>query len=191
MKTTPKKLLQRAAKFFQNRDFSNALKLYSLVYKDYPDNLDAKVGVLLCSLPKEMQDDVIQLYDFYNIAKTFDESNSYEALESLVESLESGLTRSSDGSVISFDELVESEEGITYSDFKKVLEESDDFKEVFQNIFFSTKVIITQKNDFFEFINTLIEHEYIEMALSYIDNASTVFPSDEKIRELLKKIKEH
>lgn len=184
-------MLRRAAKFFQDRDFINALKIYSLIYKDYPENLEAKAGILLCSLPSQIEEDVIQLYDFYNIAKTFDEANSYEALEALIESLESGLTRSSDGSVISFDDLVESEEGISYSDFKKVLEESDDFKEVFQNVFFSTKVIITQKNDFFDFINTLIEHEYIEMALSYIDNASTVFPADEKIRELLKKIKEH
>lgn len=186
-----KNTLLKAAKFFQNRDFSNALKLYSIVYRDQPDNIDAKAGILLSSLPVEMQDDVLQLYDFYNIAKTFDAANSYEALESLVESLESGVTRASDGSIISFDEMVETEEGITYSDFKKLLEESDDFKEVFQNVFFSTKVIITQKKDFFEFINTLIEHEYIEMALSYIDNASSVFPADEQIRELLKKIKDH
>jgi len=186
-----KNTLLKAAKFFQNRDFSNALKLYSIVYRDQPDNIDAKAGILLSSLPVEMQDDVLQLYDFYNIAKTFDAENSYEALESLVESLESGVTRASDGSIINFDEMVETEEGITYSDFKKLLEESDDFKEVFQNVFFSTKVIITQKKDFFEFINTLIEHEYIEMALSYIDNASSVFPADEQIRELLKKIKDH
>ena len=186
-----KNTLLKAAKFFQNRDFTNALKLYSIVYRDQPDNIDAKAGILLSSLPREMQDDVLQLYDFYNIAKTFDAENSYEALESLVESLESGVTRASDGSIISFDEMVETEEGITYSDFKKLLEESDDFKEVFQNVFFSTKVIITQKKDFFEFINTLIEHEYIEMALSYIDNASSVFPADEQIRELLKKIKDH
>jgi len=191
MKTNYKSMLQKAAKFFQKRDYTNALKLYSLVYKDHPDNVDAKTGILLSSLPVELQEDVQQLYDFYNIAKTFDAENSYEALEALVESLESGMTRSSDGSVISFDEMVESEEGITYSDFKRLLEESDDFKEVFQNVFFSTKVIITQKKDFFEFINTLIEHEYIEMALSYIDNASSVFPADEQIRELLKKIKDH
>lgn len=184
-------MLLQAAKLFQKRDYTNALKIYSLVYKDNPDNIDAKAGILLSSLSDEFQEDIQQLYDFYNIAKTFDAENSYEALESLVESLESGVTRASDGSIISFDEMVETEEGITYSDFKRLLEESDDFKEVFQNVFFSTKVIITQKKDFFEFINTLIEHEYIDMALSYIDNASSVFPADEKIRELLKKIKDH
>jgi hypothetical protein len=191
MNTNYKSMLQQAAKLFQKHDYTNALKLYSLVYKDNPGNVDAKAGILLSSLPEDMQEDVQQLYDFYNIAKTFDAENSYEALESLVESLESGVTRASDGSIISFDEMVETEEGITYSDFKRLLEESDDFKEVFQNVFFSTKVIITQKKDFFEFINTLIEHEYIEMALSYIDNASSVFPADEQIRELLKKIKDH
>jgi len=186
-----KKMLQKAAELFQKKDFINALKFYSIVYHDEPENTDAKVGVLLASMQTENVDDVIQLYDFYNIAKTFDPDHSYEALESLVEALESGMMRNSEGSVFTFEEMIETEEGITYSDFKKLLEESDDFKEVFQNVFFSTKVIITQKNDFFEFINTLIEHEYIDMALSYIDNASSVFPADEKIRELLKKIKEH
>ena len=186
-----KNIINEAVRLFQNRDFTNALKLYSLAYRENPENVDAKVGVLLCSIAPEMQDDVVQLYDFYNIAKTFDAENSYDALESLVESLESGVTRNSTGSIIEIESMIESEDGITYNDFKKLLEESENFSEVFQNIFFSTKVIITQKSDFFEFINTLIEHEYIDMALNYIDSATTAFPADEEIRKLLEKIKEH
>jgi len=186
-----KKLLKIAKNYLQKKDFINALKFFSIIYKEDSENIDVKAGVLLSSLSKELQDEILPLNEFYNIAKTFDPKNSYEILESLVESLESGAANMQETSEISLENAIEHENGITFADFKKLYLKNENPKTVLENIFFSTKVIITQKKDFFEFINILIKNDYIDMALNYIDSASTVFPADEKIRELLKKIKAH
>lgn len=191
MNNKNKKLLNTANKCLKEKDFANALKFFSILYKENPKNLDAKVGVLLCSVSKELYDEVLPLFDFYNIAKDVDNKNSYTILESLVESLEIGLVKNISQTNEEFEKALENEDGILFDDFKKLYQKNENPKKLLENIFFSTKVIITQKKDFFEFINILIKNDYIDMALNYLDSASAVFPADEKIRELLKKIKAH
>ena len=50
------------------------------------------------------------------------------------------------------------------------------------------KVIITEKADFIDFLENLIDHCYADMALSYLENALSVYPSDVLLRKLLKKL---
>jgi hypothetical protein len=83
---------------------------------------------------------------------------------------------------------IELEDGILYKDFKALIDEGESFKETFENIMFSTRVIITQKEDFVDFLENLIEHGFAEMALSYLENALSVYPSDILLRKLLRKL---
>ena len=53
---------------------------------------------------------------------------------------------------------------------------------------FSTRVIITKKEDFIDFLDNLIEFGFAEMALTYLENALSVYPSDKLLRKLLKKL---
>jgi len=69
-----------------------------------------------------------------------------------------------------------------------VLDEGADFKETFENIMFSTKVIITEKEDFIDFLDKLIEHNFTEMALTYLENALAIYPTDILLMKLLKKL---
>jgi hypothetical protein len=85
-------------------------------------------------------------------------------------------------------ERLEFEDGILYSDFKKLLDEGADFKETFENIMFSTKVLITQKEDFIDFLEKLIENGFSEMALAYLENALSLYPTDKVLAKLLKKL---
>jgi hypothetical protein len=68
------------------------------------------------------------------------------------------------------------------------VDSGESFRETFENIMFSTKVIITQKEDFIDFLDNLIDHDFAEMALSYLENALSVYPSDKLLRKLLKKL---
>ena len=83
---------------------------------------------------------------------------------------------------------LEFEDGILYSDFKKIVVDGADFRETFENIMFSTRVIITQKDDFVDFLDRLIENDFAEMALTYLENALSIYPSDKLLRKLLKKL---
>lgn len=85
-------------------------------------------------------------------------------------------------------ERIELENGILYQDFRKLLDSGENFKDTFENIMFSTKVIITEKEDFIDFLDNLIEHDYTEMALTYLENALGAYPTDEPLRKLLKKL---
>jgi hypothetical protein len=85
-------------------------------------------------------------------------------------------------------ERLELEDGILYSDFKALLDDGAEFKETFENIMFSTRVIITKKDDFIDFLERLIENDFAEMALTYLENALSVYPSDKLLRKLLKKL---
>ena len=77
-------------------------------------------------------------------------------------------------------------DGITYDDFLTLVKEKGNFKEVFENIMFSTKVVITSKEDLIDFIIKLSENGFRDMALSYLDDMSNIFPQDQEILELYK-----
>ena len=70
----------------------------------------------------------------------------------------------------------------------QLLTEGDDFKTTFENIMFSTKVIITKKEDFLDFLDKLIEHNFVDMALNYLENALSIYPDDALLSKLLKKL---
>ena len=53
---------------------------------------------------------------------------------------------------------------------------------------FSTRGIITQKDDFVDFLDRLIEHDCAEMALTYLENALSVYPSERLLHKLLNKL---
>ncbi len=83
---------------------------------------------------------------------------------------------------------IELEDGILYQDFKDIVNSGESFKDTFENIMFSTRVIITKKEDFIDFLDNLIEYGYTDMALTYLENALGSFPADESLRKLLQKL---
>ena len=52
---------------------------------------------------------------------------------------------------------------------------------------FSTKVIISKKEDFIDFLDKLIEHGFIDISFKYLENAVSIFPNEIKFHNLLKK----
>lgn len=59
------------------------------------------------------------------------------------------------------------ENGIKYEDFIALIQSRGSFKEVFEDIMFSTKVIISRKEDFVDFLAKLIENGFVEVSLNY------------------------
>jgi tetratricopeptide (TPR) repeat protein len=178
---------KRAIESFEKKDFFTAKTLYALAFNEDEEDFDVKAGLILCSLADEYTDEISSLFEFYSIANVLDQKNAYENLLNIVDAIEQG-EAIDDIYNFNIEHQLANDEGISYEEFLLLVDESGDFKSVFNNVFFSTKVVITQKNDFFDFVNRLIENDYIDMALSYIENANNVFPSDDRLRELLDKI---
>ncbi|MCD8477191.1 MAG: hypothetical protein LRY68_04160 [Sulfurospirillum sp.] len=83
---------------------------------------------------------------------------------------------------------INAENGIKYEDFLTLIESRGSFKEAFEDIMFSTKVIISKKEDFVDFLSKLIENGFREMSLNYLESAVTLFPNDEQLLSLIKKV---
>ncbi len=183
-----KKYLSSAERNFSAKDYEKALFYYSLALQEDSQNSDAKVGIRLCDLAYEMEGEAQALYDYYMIAKGEKDSNASENLKTIIESIDSVMSATSELISRPMFEAMDYDSSILYEDFIAVVHDRGDFKRAFEDIMFSTKVIISNTRDFIEFVENLVSYGFSDMALNYLESASAVFPSSEKIRELFDKI---
>ena len=189
MKTVNKyKTLALANEEFSNADYEKALRNYALVLKDYPETKAAYNGAILAEMAMSGEAGAIALFDYYDVLR---QENAEEADVIIAEILES-----MDGSIEELGELLAKpmreqlvyEDGILYEDFRAIVDQEENFKEVFENIMFSTRVIITEKEDFVDFLDRLIENGFKEMALSYLESALSIYQNDQQLRTLLRRL---
>ncbi len=185
-KYSKKMLLKKANKAFLNGEYKKAIFYFSLVLKQEPQNKEAKIGVLLSDIALEGNDDALSLYDYYLLLKEEKNERAEKIIEDLIETTDNNIEMITN---IFNDNLIELEEGISYEDFKTLIKSRGSFKRAFEDIMFSTKVIISDKRDFFDFLEALIDNGFDKMALTYLEDASMLYPSDSKIFELFEKIK--
>lgn len=176
-------LLQRAEGEFLNGDFNSALRDYGLLLKDYPLLDEAKVGVYLSDLGIDSSEEAQALFDYYHAIKD-EKENAVEIIDSLIRSLDNSKDALQQLLVDPIQEQLEYSDGIRYSDFLELVESRGSFKKAFEDIMFSTKVIITEKDEFIDFVKKLTEEGFDEMALSYLDASSTLFGNDQEILTL-------
>jgi tetratricopeptide (TPR) repeat protein len=176
-------LLQRAETEFLEGDFTNALRDYGLLLKDYPSMDEAKVGVYLSDLGIESSEEAQALFDYYQVIKD-EKENAVEIIDSLIRSLDNSKDTLKELFLDPIEEQIEYSEGIRYSDFLKLVESRGSFKKAFEDIMFSTKVVITNKDEFIDFVTKLTEEGFDEMALSYLDASSSLFGNDQDVLAL-------
>ncbi|MCF6244551.1 MAG: DUF3450 domain-containing protein [Sulfurovum sp.] len=174
-------LLQRAEGEFLQGNFENALRNYGLILKDYPSLDEATIGVYLSDLGVENKDEAQALFDYYQAIKD-EKENAVEIIDHLIETLDS--SKHEIQKLLDPVEEIEYHDGIRYSDFLILVEDRGSFKLAFEDIMFSTKVVISNKDDFIDFVTKLSKEGFDEMALSYLDATSHLFGNDQDILAL-------
>lgn len=173
---------------FFNREYKKALFNYSLVLEDAPYDKDAKIGVLLSDFAGEKEDEAILLFEHYESAKNLEDNTIDEVIEKIVNSSD----LDDDYIFELLDNLEENiatfEDGIVYEDFLDLVQAKGGFKKAFEDIMFSTKIIIHKKDDFIDFVNLLIENNFKDMALNYVENALLYYPSELFFQKTLKQL---
>jgi len=183
------KILSEAKKYFSQSDYKKALEKFAAVLQNYPNSKEAYNGVILSEMALSGEGGAEALFDYYEVLKSEDKESADEIMSEILENMDGTLEQLSEVLTEPLRNRLEAEDGILYEDFKQILEANGgDFKKVFDNIMFSTKVIITKKENFLEFLDMLIENGYDEMALNYLENALSIYPTDMALRELLKKL---
>ena len=166
-----------AIKNFLDEEYDMALYNFSLVLKDEAEDEEAKIGVLLATLAKTSPEEAQSLYEYYQILKHEDVDERYSTIEEIVSSLEFSEVAFEDIMNLSLSDKIVVESGITYNEFLYILENSNKDKKALESIFFSTKVIITNKEDYYDFVQTLIDNDFFDVALLYLENLSKIFPN--------------
>jgi len=182
------KILNQAKDSFSRAEYKLALEKFAEVLQNYPNSKEAYNGVILAEMAMSGETGAEALFDYYEILREEDKEQADIIMSEILAGMDGTLDKLGEAFSDPIRDRLEFEDGILYSDFKKLLDEGADFKETFENIMFSTRVIITQKDDFIDFLERLIEHDFAEMALTYLENALSVYPSDKLLHKLLKKL---
>ena len=183
VKINKNNLLKRAQAQFVNGEYRQSLQSYGLLLKDHPDLGEARVGVYLSDLGLESEDDAQALFDYYQVIKT-EQEDAVEVIDNLIHTLDNSKNSLQELLIDPLKEQADYEDGIRYEDFMQFVASRGDFKEAFEDIMFSTKVVITNRDEFIDFIKHLLTEGFQEMALNYLDAASNAFGDDQEILAL-------
>jgi len=189
MKTVNKtKTLLEANENFSKSDFTQALRNYAMVLQDHPDSKEAYNGAILSEMAMSGEEGAEALFDYYTVLREDDLDQADVILTEILETMDGTLDALGEIITKPLKERIEFEDGIMYAEFKEIVDEDGDFRRIFENIMFSTRVIITEKDDFVDFLDKLMENNYQEMALSYLEGALAVHPNDKQLRALLRRL---
>ena len=183
-------LLKRAEGEFLQGDFVNALRSYGLILKDYPSLDEAKIGVYLSDLGVESQEEAQALFDYYQVIKE-EKENAVDIIDGLITSLDTSKLEIQKLLIDPVEEEIEYTDGIRYSDFLNLVESRGSFKKTFEDIMFSTRVVITNKDEFIDFVTKLSKENFDEMALKYLDASVHLFGNDQDVLALYHVVKDN
>lgn len=182
------KNLQEANDKFSKQEYEKALFDYALILKEDPENREAYNSAILAEMAMSGEETAAALFDYYAVLRKEDKDDADEIMNGIIESMDGTMETLSELIEEPISEKLESENGILYDDFKLLIGESGDFKTTFENIMFSTRVIITAKDDFIDFLDQLLHNDFKEMGLSYLEKALKTYPHDVKLHKLLEEL---
>ncbi|RLA74267.1 MAG: hypothetical protein DRG30_05475 [Epsilonproteobacteria bacterium] len=183
IKTNKNSLLKRAEEQFVNGEYHRSLRSYGLILKDHPELGEAKVGVYLSDLGLDSEDDAQALFDYYQVIKT-EQDDAAEIIDNLIHTLDNSKNSLQELLIDPLKEQADYEDGIRYKDFMLIVDSRGSFKQAFEDIMFSTKVVIANRDEFIDFIKHLSSEGFRDMALNYLDAASGTFGDDQEIYAL-------
>jgi len=177
------RLLTRAEEQFSLGKYESAMTTYGLLLREYPTHSDAKIGAFLCDIGLESGDEAQALYDYYQIIKEEQQENATEVMTDLIDTLD--ITKDQIGKLLAPDEdKIDYQDGISYRDFLKFVEKRGNFNRAFEDVMFSTRVILKSKDEYIEFIRELIKRGQDSLAEQFLDSMSSSFEKSQEIYEL-------
>ncbi len=189
-KSSINKIKQKAENYFYKGEYTKALQSFSLVLMHFPDDKESQIGAILTDMANENEDKAHAIFEYYQITKQIEEENAEEIIESLIDSVDFNIELLNQ--FINDDDMLknfEDDNSINYSDFLKHIQKRGNFKIAYEDIMFSTKVLINNKKDFLDFLEKLIDNGYNDTALNYAESALNLFPKDMKLQALFNKVK--
>ncbi len=184
------RVLNEANSFFTQKKFNKAMFLYSQLSSNFPQNKEYPIYALFCDIATEDEEKAISLYDYFTIVKDENLDEAIRYVEDVINAYDGDIDKMMDILKELSSSTVESLDAIRYEDFKKLIDSRGSFRVAFEDIMFSTKVAIENKDDFFDFVTKLIDNDFNTTAYTYLDGFNEYFSYDKEIERLYKKLEE-
>lgn len=184
----PNKILKQGHSFFTAKQYDKAMFLYAQVLSRDPSNKEYQLYPIFCDIATENEDKGQYLLDYFTIALKEDSKTAIKDVSNIISAYDGDndqmMSILRDFSL----QTTESLDAIKYEDFETLIKQRGSFKIAFQDIMFSTKVAITSKNEFYEFVNQLIDNDFKKTAYHYLDGFNEYFKFDKEIIKLYDKL---
>lgn len=186
-----KRLLNKANSYFVNKEFDKALFLYSQLNSLYPTNQEYPLYAIFCDIASEDSQKAMSLYDYFTVMKKEESTDSaISYVKDVINAYDGDIEKMMDLLKELTDSTIDSLDAIEYKDFMRLVESRGSFRIAFEDIMFSTKVAIEDREDFFDFIYKLIENDFVKTAYDYLENFNEFFSYDNRIEEFYNLLKE-
>lgn len=181
---------KKAFEFFASKQYSKAFSLFSHNLTLDSQNLESTIGVLLSDMAQDFEEQAIGIYEYYQILLA-QEISKHNVQKQILETIK-GFDQSTNHvfeMLKAIENLrAESIDGILYQDFKKIALEKLNFREAFEDLMYSTKIIFTNKHDFYEFLHELVDNDYQEISMDYIESIRRNIAYDGELEQILQKV---
>ena len=184
------RLLNEANSLFVQKKFDKALFLYSQLSSNFPENKEYKIYALFCDVATEDIQKAMSLYDYFTVVKDENLDEAVKYVEDVIHAYDGDVDKMMEILKDLSTSTVEALDAIRYEDFKKLINTRGSFRIAFEDIMFSTKVAIENKEDFFDFVNKLIDNGFENTTYTYLEGFNDYFSYDKEIEKLYKKLEE-
>lgn len=167
-------------KSFVALKFSLASMFFSLAY-ELENSGELLFLINLCHSAKKNQEEALMLFDFYKFK--FKSSGDIGEFMEILDTMDTNDNKQKD--------LLQSQKAISYAEFGQIVKNYGNFKLAFENIMFSTKILIANREDLMNFLNDLVDNGFVDMSLSYLETAINMYGGDERLEIILKKIQKY
>ncbi|QKF72855.1 hypothetical protein AFAEC_0673 [Aliarcobacter faecis] len=184
------RVFESANSLFTQRKFEEALFYYSLLIDNFPQNKEYPIYALFCDISLEDESKAISLFDYFSVLKKDGLNEAIEYVEDVISAYDGDIEKMMSLLEEIANQNINSLEAINYSDFNKTVEQRGSFKLAFEDIMFSTKVAIDNREDFYDFVTKLIDNGFDNTAYNYLDGFNEYFNYDKEIVKLYKKLED-
>ena len=169
------RLLNEANSLFVQKKFDKALFLYSQLSSNFPENKEYKIYALFCDVATEDIQKAMSLYDYFTVVKDENLDEAVKYVEDVIHAYDGDVDKMMEILKDLSTSTVEALDAIRYEDFKKLINTRGSFRIAFEDIMFSTKVAIENREDFFDFVNKLIDNGFENTAYTYLEGFNDYF----------------
>lgn len=177
---------------FNKRQYLRVLEILSYAHL-LLDKLDDKESLyfdmlsMLSDMALEYEDEARALFEYYQVIRSKNDQEALEIVLEMIENFDKNLY-ALNLAIWSLQEAeIDKNDGILYEDFE-IHSAKVGFKEAFEDLMFSSKIIFTNKNEFLFFVRNLVKFGFEDIAINYFENAGNLLSFDKDFMRLYQKI---